>query len=872
MFGQKAAIKKADAYVRNNEFIKAIPLYKRASSKNDDALQKLADCYRIIKNYDQAEEYYKKYLEKKPSEPMAHYYLGAILLINNKYEEAKKQFSIYSVLNPDDNKGEIYAKVCDKAKDMAEKPSVYKIYNLGNINSEVSDFCPAFYKDGIVFSSERVMDLINFSESGSSGRSYSSLVYSPGQKNGDTVAYSDAELFSEKFTLNGAYGPACFNADFSEMYFMKVSKRLEKKNGINQPKIYCSKYKNGWGAPELLPFNSDDFATGHPSLSIDGQYLYFTSNRPGGFGGSDIWVSKRESSSWGAPQNLGDDVNTSEAEAYPYITADNILYFSSKGHGSFGGLDIFSSEQRSAPDGKSGGKWAAANNLMLPVNSTADDFGIIFKTRNSGYFTSNRPGGKGSDDLYGFQPSGMFTTVEGKILLSTNTADITQNLRLLLVSNKGEIVGTAITDTAGAFKFENLPTNQRYTVRADERNQILADRKKLYMAGKKDRIVRIARKSKEGLFIFKDLPVDLNQMIDLSEEGFSIAGNLYSGDERTPVQNTRVNLVNDKGEILQSAATNIYGSFVFMDLPPDQNFMIMLDAEDPKIINKKIYFTNKNGREIAMTPGPRYRFRILASDKNTLSLLKVEDSQLLVDLEGALFENKNGKPALEKTTVYLVDEKENIVGTYETDASGKFKFVNLPADKNFMIRLKEDDPSLFSKDVFMADAKGKIVAVLKHGKKYFRYTVLAAEEQYLANIYYNDPWLVAGSPNELKGGQLTIIENIYFDYQKWELGPQAIVTLNKVAGIMQKTPDISILLIAHTDSRGTGEFNMELSQKRAQAAVDYIVAKGISKSRLTAKGMGESQLANKCKDGIECSEEEHAQNRRTEFKVMRGGK
>src|ERR1051326_8059034 len=109
---------------------------------------------------------------------------------------------------------------------------------------------------------------------------------------------------------------------------------------------------------------------------------------------------------------------------------------------------------------------------------------------------------------------------------------------------------------------------------------------------------------------------------------------------------------------------------------------------------------------------------------------------------------------------------------------------------------------------------------------------------------------------------MTIIENIYFEYQKWDLGAQAIITLNKVAEIMKQNPDLSILLIAHTDSRGSSDFNMELSQKRAQAAVDYIVSKGIDKSRLTPKGMGETRLVNNCKDGVDCDEEDHARNRR----------
>ena len=253
-----------------------------------------------------------------------------------------------------------------------------------------------------------------------------------------------------------------------------------------------------------------------------------------------------------------------------------------------------------------------------------------------------------------------------------------------------------------------------------------------------------------------------------------------------------------------------------------------------------------------------------------MSLLKVEDNQLLVDLNGTLFTDKTGKKRLSKSTIYLVDEEGHVVGTYQTDDAGNFKFTNLPADKNYMIKLNESDPSLFSKDVFLADKKVTVVATLKLAGKFSRYSLLSADEQSLARIYFNDPWLMVPTRTDTK--DVTIIENIYFEYQKWNLLSQAIITLNKVVGVMEENPAISIELLAHTDSRGSEDFNMKLSEKRAQAAVDYIVSKGINKSRLTATGMGETHLVNGCKDGVECSEEQHAQNRRTEFKVKKGTK
>lgn len=869
-------VKKADTYFNNNEYAKAIPLYKKAAEKNDEALKKLADCYRVMKNYREAEFAYARLVAKNPTNAMVYYYYGEALLNNNKYEEAKKQFKTYSELNPGDKKGELYAKACDEIKDLLVKPALYKVFNLGEVNSPVSDFCPVFYKEGLVFASERIRDLVNYSENTWTGNPYLSLVYAKAQKRKDTTIFEKADIFTEKFSGDGHYGPACFNADFSEIFFTRVDNTITRRKGaVSQPKLYWSKHGSGWSKPKPMPFASNDFATGHPALSKDGQYLYFASNMEGGQGGTDIWVSKRDTSTggWSIPQNLGPVINTAADETFPYITPEGILYFSSNGHAGFGGLDIFSSVQKD-------GQWTAPNNMMPPVNSTSDDFGIVFKGGNSGFFSSNRAGGKGSDDLWGFGLSGLITSISGKILLSNRTEDGAQNVKVFLLTEGGTIMQTTTTDGAGFFKFENLLADQNYTLRIDESDPALVNQKIFYLADAKSKVVRKIVKGKEGIFIFENLPTDLSKLSALVEEdaalkSISIAGNMYAGDERVPIENTKVNLLNSKGEVVQTTTTNAFGSFVFINLSPDENFIVTLDAVDPKLAAQKIYFTNKSGREVAMGTGSSFRFQILSSDENTLSLLKVDDSQLLVDLKGTLFADKDGKSRIANSNINLVDDKGNVVGSARTDEFGNFKFVNLPADKNYMVRLQEDDAALAYKDVFLADAKGRVVATLKAASgKFFRYTFLPMEEQSLSSIYFDDPWLkVAKLQAETKKDSMakvmTIIENVYYEYQKWDLVPEAIITLNKVVEVMRANPDITLDLISHTDARGGDDFNLKLSQKRAQTAIDYICSKGIDKKRLTAKGLGETKLVNKCNDDAECSEEEHAQNRRTEFKVKR---
>ena len=515
-----------------------------------------------------------------------------------------------------------------------------------------------------------------------------------------------------------------------------------------------------------------------------------------------------------APQNPGPGVNTAGDETFPYISPNNILYFSSNGHAGFGGLDIFASVQsREERDPSSG--------------------------------------------------------------LSNKTDDGAQNIKVFLLTDKGTILQTTSTDGSGFFHFKNLNSDQNYAVRVDEPDPSRINQKKFYLTDARNKVVRVVVKGKDGIFTFETLPPDLSKLsalaeADVSLKNFSIAGNLYTGNQRAPLENTKVNLVNDKGEIVQSTTTNAFGSFVFMNISPDQNFTVTLDDSDPKLASKKIYFTNKSGKEISTGKGGTFRFQILASDSNTLSMLKVEDSDLLIDLKGTLYGDKEGKKRLPNANISLVDDKGNVAGTAQTDASGNFKFANLSADKNYMVRLNEEDPSLASKDVFLADAKGKIIAPLKSaGGKFFNYDFLPMEEQSLASIYFDDTGLQAGKTktNANQEGAMSIIENVYYDYQKWDLLPQTVITLNKVVRAMKANKNVIIEVLANTDARGSDAYNMKLSQRRARAVVNYIISKGINKNRLTAIGNGETKPLNRCSEGVACTEGEYARNRRTEFNI-----
>ena len=199
----------------------------------------------------------------------------------------------------------------------------------------------------------------------------------------------------------------------------------------------------------MLTFDSDNYSIAHPSISADGNRLFFSSDKPGGFGGFDIYVSTKSETGWGEPVNLGPDINTIGNEEFPFIREDSILFFSSDGLPGFGGLDIFSAKEYT-------GKWILRRNEGVGINDFTDDFGIFFLADKSGYFSSDRPGGKGSDDIYRFSFVDKSTEVSGYVLTALDTSKPASEHKIVLLDSAGNVIAKGSTDKRGFFKFDNL--------------------------------------------------------------------------------------------------------------------------------------------------------------------------------------------------------------------------------------------------------------------------------------------------------------------------------------------------------------------------------------------------------------------------------
>jgi outer membrane protein OmpA-like peptidoglycan-associated protein/tetratricopeptide (TPR) repeat protein len=886
-----AQIKRANNYFQNLEYVKAVPFYEKALKKKQDpvAAANLAFCYKYLHDYQNAEIWYAKAVSAPDTDPMNYFYYGQVLKNNNKPEAAKQQFEKYVQRAPDDKVGKKQLAFCADLKVLLGQTPMYSVRNVSQLNSGYADFSPVYYGKGIVFTSDRgKIDLLEGDNNRSTNNTFLSIYFAAfGSQNDDSMSFKSVKEFSSR--LNNAYhnGPVSFSGDQKMIVFNRVDKqiRLSGKHFTNRAKIYFSiKTNEQFGDLIPFPYNSDAYSVAQPALSVDGKTLYFSSDMPGGYGGKDLYVSRRDGDTWTKPENLGPEINTEKDEVFPYIRKDNLLFFSSDGHGGIGGLDIFSASLSKRV-------WGDVVNQGAPLNSSTDDFGIVFnETDSRGYFTSDRSGGKGGDDIYSFLVTNKFIRVAGRIVLSQDAKESATNASVSLLTEDGTVVKIANTDKNGFFKFENLPNDKKYVVKLDENDPAFTGKTKAWLTDEQDKLIRVTllnHSTKGPRFAFRNLPADANAPPELftADDLISLAGNLLAGtNPAVPIANQKVILRNSKGEIMQTTTTNAFGAFAFKDLPPDQIYLVAMEANDTKLaINTKITITNKSGKELANSPltaKGTFEFEILAADITTLRAMTVADADLRVDLKGMLLAGDGTKNALSNTTIHILNEKGEAVQTIKTDEKGNFQFENLPSDQNYFVSIGEgNDPALAKLDkILLTDRAGKVLRELRINKKGgFDFEILAGDQFKMGTVYVNDPWLKVLQLKEKsekdnavhKKDSISIIENIYYTLGDWNILPEAESILAKVVQVMKNDPELVMEVDSHTDSRASAEFNMTLSNKRAKTAVDYVVARGVAATRIKGVGFGESKLLNKCSDGVECTDEEHAKNRRTEFKITK---
>lgn len=618
--------KKANKEFSLGRFQNTIDMYTKVLEKTPDDAEAnffIAESYRQSNRMFESAPFYEKAMLNGMENDSIQLFYAFSLKSRGEYDKARAELDEFLKTTESENMkaraNEEFDNM-DYLEELKSKENFFRVKNLETLNTPAAEYSPIYNDGQLYFTSSRGNSKIYLA----TGTPFTNI-YSATTKGARVDAKTITSISNLINSDNANEGSLTFSPDGKTMVFAKGNSG--KRKGTADVNLFISRLRNGnWTEPRMLTINNPGYWDSSPAFSRDGRTLYFASNRPGGYGGVDLYSARRNARGrFFKVKNLGPEINTTGNDMFPYISDDGHLYFSSDGHPGFGGLDLLIAQRRNGV--------TTIENLGVPINSNADDFGMYLFKADRGFFSSNREGGKGDDDIYTF---------------------VNEDPNLKIVN--------------------------------------------YYLEG-----VTMTHNQQDSLVILPNVDVQL-----LAFDGTEI----------------------------DDATTNDDGKFLFR----------VYEHEHYNLVAKK-----NGGKE---------RYLITRQPFTTV-----------------------GKSAGRDTLTQLVTE------------------------------VKFD-------------------------------TLLVLEK--------------------LEKNKIFVLENIYYDLDRYEIRDDAAIELDKLVTILNDNPEITIELSSHTDDRQTDQYNLKLSERRANSAVAYIASQGIPQSRLVARGYGESKLL------IEnaTTEEEHQINRRTEFKIL----
>ncbi len=469
IYSQKGQIKSADKDYENYAYIDAIKTYEKVAEKgykSADMFKKLGNSYYFNAQLQQASKWYEALFEMNPNDIEAEYYFryAQSLRSINQNDKANKIISDLNKKEGGDNRSRLFEKNKNYLEEIKKNSGRHIIEDAG-INSIYSDYGSTMYQNNIVFTSAKDTGGISQRKHKWTNEHFTNL-YSA-QLDQNNTAFKPIK-FDRKINSKFNESTAVFTKDGKTIYFTRNNfiNGKKGKDATNSVllKIYrASKINNEWTNIIELPFNSDEFNTAHPALSPDEKKLYFASDRPGTLGQSDIFtVEIYDDGNFSQPQNLGKTINTEGRETFPFLSAENELYFASDGHPGLGGLDVFVTTPSKNED------WSEVSNIGSDINSPLDDFAYyINSTTRRGFFTSNKDGGKGSDDIYKFLELKKISCehILTGIVTDLATSNILPNAQVILFDSNFSEIESKQADDRGKYLF-NVACGETYYVRA----------------------------------------------------------------------------------------------------------------------------------------------------------------------------------------------------------------------------------------------------------------------------------------------------------------------------------------------------------------------------------------------------------------------
>lgn len=886
-------VQRADRAYQDNNYKKALEVYLKATSEEPVTAyiaRQVGNCYRLQGDMAQAEIWYENALKQNDHTDLDYLMLGYAQKANGKDELSATTL------------GKMYQsqKLTDANSNASNESSVF-ITRFRNgffkfrvdptsVNSPEADFSPTIYKDALVYATSRFdRELVHYKQI--NPQQHLNIYNAKINDRGDLGIPSifSVDLLNQLYT-----GPICFSPTYDTAYFVRkkyLKARIgdEKQISDNNLKIHRALYNLGkWIDQGTLSFCTDAYSIGDPAVSADGKRLYFASDMPGGFGGTDLYYREiRQNGTFGEAVNLGAKVNTSGNEMTPFVAKDGTLFFSSDTQLGFGNLDLFAAFPTSHG-------FDYVTNLGYPVNGPYDDFGLTLNSNQSiAFFSSNRPEGAGDDDIYRVQIEKISVTYNVDGLVSDEKGLPVSNSTIKILDGNN-LVNTLISDASGKFNFK-IDDNNELTLQI-ENTDFFPSTVKVTSIGlglksisipckvslKRDvgytltgtilsavdgspitnaQVIILPPDTTKGVITVADqvgrfsqkLTNETDYRIRISKEGYitklfmvstknrergdinlsllfdtklspsvkpGITGLVTDAKTSLPIANAIITLASPSGTQSIKLVTNASGLFNQIDVP-EGGYNVMIEKEGYQPINIPIVM----GKQA-----------LNLNNSYSLALQPAENALVAV----GLVTNKDDNSPLADVMVSFLNKATNEKLQKKTDEFGSFDFKVEP-NKIYIIKLEKE--KFFSKTI-MLSTQGLPIGMIN-----------------------------LNNSNDLKMEAIVMnkaieIPNIYYDLGKATIKPEAAQELDKVVKLLNDNPTIQIELSSHTDSRGSSAQNLQLSQQRAESAMKYIVSKGIDKLRIVAKGYGDTMIKNRCKKGVNCSEEEHAANRRTEIKVI----
>lgn len=465
---QTASQKKADKEYAQYAYIDAISIYERVAEKgykDEKIFQRLGNAYYFNGELAKAAKWYDGLFEiNSEQEPEYYYRYAQTLKATGDYAKADKTLETFNKKIATDKRGILFEKNKNYIDQIKANSGRFEIVNAG-INSTQTDYGSAYYDQKLVFASARDTGGVAKKTFKWTNKSFTNL-YSAALKEDGTLG--KPERFERKINSKFNESTPVFTKDGKTMYFTRnnflYGKRGRDDQKITLLKLYKAEYINGkWSNIAELPFNSNQYSTAHPALSTDEKKLYFASDMPGTLGQSDLYsVTINSDGSFGKPENLGSSINTEGRETFPFISGDNEIYFASDGRPGLGGLDVYVSKINNDES------FTEVQNVGAPINGQQDDFAFIINSENrKGFFSSNREGGNGNDDIYRFTETRKLLC-EQKLkgtVVDLETNKIIGNATVTLLDEQFKILKEVVTGSDGSYTF-NVDCGKNYHVRA----------------------------------------------------------------------------------------------------------------------------------------------------------------------------------------------------------------------------------------------------------------------------------------------------------------------------------------------------------------------------------------------------------------------